>query len=169
IAVQLKRVDTEDFVSYSENVIKNAKKLANELIRRCFSVFGGGTDTHLFLWNCKKSGLSGNVLEKYYEKVGIFVSRNKIPGDKDESSVSGLRVGLAALTTRGMTERDIVVLADFLEEGFYNAKILAMEIGENELMDILKNGQINNIDAKFDSLNERVKTFANKFNAPGIL
>eukprot|EP00923_Selenidium_pygospionis_P009210 GHVN01015731.1.p1 GENE.GHVN01015731.1~~GHVN01015731.1.p1 ORF type:complete len:118 (-),score=10.82 GHVN01015731.1:129-482(-) len=75
----------------------------------------GGTDNHLLLWDLRPCGTSGRVMETVCDEVGISLNKNTVPGDASALSPSGVRIGTPGITTRGMTEEDMYLLADLLE------------------------------------------------------
>lgn len=107
------------FVEYQKQVVKNASVLANALMDKGFKIVSGGTDNHLFLIDLTNiEDMTGKKAEKLLEEVGITVNKNTIPGETRSPFVtSGIRVGTPALTTRGMKEEDMLVIADL----FYKA------------------------------------------------
>ena len=97
----------DDFKIYAQNVIKNAKALCETLKSEGFKVVSNGTDNHLILLNVKSVNLTGKEAEKILEKINITVNKNMIPNDSEKSTItSGLRLGSAAMTTRGLNEED---------------------------------------------------------------
>ncbi len=106
-AVAFKEALDPSFHSYSAQVVANAQALASELIQRGFSLVSGGTDNHLLLVDLRPSHpeLTGKVAEEELEAAGITVNKNTVPGETRSPFVtSGLRIGTAALTSRGMKE-----------------------------------------------------------------
>ncbi len=108
-----------NFKKYQAQIIKNAKALAEELIKLGFHLVTGGTDNHLMLIDLKKSGsplnkLDGTGAEKKLEEVGIIANRNTVPGDTSAFKPSGLRLGTPAVTTRGLKEKDMKRIAKLL-------------------------------------------------------
>jgi len=98
-----------EFRDYARRVIGNAQAMATELVARGFALVSGGTDNHLMLVDLRRtpgpgpSGLTGKVAEEALHRVGITVNKNAVPGDPQKPWVtSGIRIGTAALTTRGM-------------------------------------------------------------------
>ena len=105
-----------DFKDYQGQIVKNAKVLAEEMSRAGFELITGGTDTHLLLIDLTKKGITGLEAEKALGKAGIVVNKNVVPFDKRGPNVtSGLRIGTPALTTRGMKEPEIKVVADLIK------------------------------------------------------
>ncbi len=112
IGVALREAGKLEFKFYAQQVIKNAKKLANELSQFGWRIVSGGTDTHQFLLNTISHGINGQKAEQELEKNGIIVNRNTIPYDKRKPfSPSGIRIGTAAISTLGMREKDMIKIA----------------------------------------------------------
>lgn len=102
----------EEFVSYQKQIVKNAAALANELVKLGFDLVSGGTDNHLMLVDLRKMNITGKDLEKRLDEVYITVNKNAIPNDPQSPFVtSGIRIGTPAVTTRGMVEEDMKVIA----------------------------------------------------------
>ena len=101
-----------EFKQYQEQIIKNAKVLADNLLSEGFSLVSGGTDNHLMLVDLRPFGITGKEFEKRLDEVYITVNKNSIPNDPEKPTVtSGIRVGTPAVTTRGLTEEDMVTRA----------------------------------------------------------
>jgi glycine hydroxymethyltransferase len=114
-AVCFKEAMSEEFRAYQRQVVANAKKLSGALMARGFDVVTGGTDTHLFLVDLSKRGLTGKDAEKALERAGMTVNKNTVPFDEKSPFVtSGFRVGTPALTTRGMKEAEMEELAGLM-------------------------------------------------------
>ncbi len=105
----------EPFRAYQRQVVANARALAQRFIDNGFDVVGGGTDTHLFLVDLTKQGISGKKAERALERAGITVNKNTVPFDKRSPFItSGIRVGTPALTTRGMREPEMEKIGDLM-------------------------------------------------------
>ncbi|KJJ83753.1 glycine hydroxymethyltransferase [Candidatus Omnitrophus magneticus] len=105
-----------EFKEYQKNILKNSKVLSEELKRKGYRVVSGGTDNHLFLVDLSLKGLTGKEAEQTLDKAGITVNKNLIPFDKNSPFVtSGIRVGTPAVTTRGMMEKDMTVVAHLMD------------------------------------------------------
>ena len=103
---------TEEFKQYQEQVVKNAKALAEGLKKRGFVLISGGTDNHLMLVNVKERGYTGRQAADLLDAVGITVNFNVIPFDTESPFVtSGIRLGTPAVTTRGLKEADMEEIA----------------------------------------------------------
>jgi glycine hydroxymethyltransferase len=105
------------FKRYQEQIVKNAKCLAEGLVEEGFRLCSGGTDTHLMLVDLRPKQLTGKVAEAWLGKAGITVNKNQIPFDPQKPSISsGIRIGTPALTTRGMKEGEMKQTAKLIGE-----------------------------------------------------
>ncbi len=103
------------FKVYAENIVKNCKALANGLVSRGIDLVSGGTDNHLCLLDLRSVGLTGRELEHRLDEVGITTNKNAIPNDPQKPFItSGVRLGTAALTTRGLNEADMDKIAELI-------------------------------------------------------
>lgn len=101
-AIALGEALTEDFKTYSKNIVANAKRLGEALQKEGLKLVSGGTDNHLLLVDLRPIGLTGKVAEKVLDEVGITVNKNTIPFDPEgPMTTSGIRIGTPAVTTRG--------------------------------------------------------------------
>ncbi|NNG27944.1 MAG: serine hydroxymethyltransferase [Ignavibacteriaceae bacterium] len=120
-AVAFGEVLSDSFKTYAEQVIKNAKTLADELIKFDFDVVSGGTDNHLLLIDLTNKEISGKKAEIAIEKAGITVNKNMVPFDtKSPFVTSGIRVGTPAVTTRGMKEAEMKRIAEIINSAVIN-------------------------------------------------
>lgn len=116
-AVAFKEAMSDEFKQYQQQIVKNAKKLANELIERGISLVSGGTDNHLMLIDLTSKGKTGKEIEALLDKAHITANKNAIPFDKQTPFVtSGVRVGTPAVTSRGMKEDDMVIIAECIAD-----------------------------------------------------
>ncbi len=115
-AVALKEALEPGFKEYQKQILKNAKTLAEELLSRGYELISGGTDTHLMLVDLTKTGLTGKEAEEALHRAGITVNKNTIPFETRSPFVtSGIRIGVPAVTTRGMKEGEMRTIADFID------------------------------------------------------
>ena len=122
-----------DFKDYISNVITNSKKLAETLISRGFNLVTGGTDNHLILIDLRNKGITGRTAQNRLEKFGIAVNKNTVPNETEKLTItSGIRLGTAAITTRGMKECEMVKI------GNYIADILSASKDELERLSYIK-------------------------------
>ena len=118
-AVAFKEALQSEFREYQSQVISNAKILADQLMGNGFRLVSGGTDNHLMLIDLTSISdkLSGRQAANYLEEAGIIVNKNTIPFDKrSANSTSGIRLGTPMITSRGMKEPEMVMIADFISE-----------------------------------------------------
>jgi glycine hydroxymethyltransferase len=114
-AVALGEVLKDEFKTYAQNVIANAKRLAEALKKEGFTLVSGGTDNHLLLVDLRSINLTGKVAEKVLDDVGITVNKNTIPFDPESPFVtSGIRIGTPAVTSRGFGLEDMDEIASII-------------------------------------------------------
>ena len=105
-----------EFKEYAHNIILNAKALADALIGYGFNLVSNGTDNHLMLIDLRNKGITGKEATEWLDNVGITVNKNSVPNDPEKPTVtSGIRVGTAAVTTKGLKEEDMKVLAEAMD------------------------------------------------------
>lgn len=139
-AIAFKEALTPEFRKYQHQIILNCKRMAEVFKERGVNMVSGGTDNHLILLNLLGTGVTGKELTDRLDKVHITVNKNAIPFDPAKPSVtSGIRVGTACLTTRGMVEDDMNVVA-------------------NAIVDVLEKGE-----SVYDDVNARVRALAEKY------
>ncbi len=114
-AISFKEALAPEFKEYQKQIVKNAAKLAEELVKRGFRLVSGGTDNHLMLVDLRNKGLNGKQAENLLDEIGITVNKNTIPYDTESPLVtSGIRLGTPAVTTRGMKEETMVEIAEVI-------------------------------------------------------
>lgn len=135
-----------EFKEYASQVIRNAQRLARELIARGFQLVTGGTDNHLILINVHASfGIDGNEAESAMEKIGLIMNKNAVPDDTlPPFRPSGLRLGTPAITSRGLVESDMVQLAELISKAI----------------------TYRNNDKKLSELRNQTKTITNQYPLP---
>ena len=139
---------TEDFNTYQKQIIKNAEALASGLMNRGIKLVSGGTDNHLMLVNLTDEGITGKELEGLLGKANITVNKNAIPFDKEKPFVtSGLRLGTPAVTSRGMKEAEMDIIADCI-------------------VDVIRRGEeaVADIKARVEKLTANYPLYANDVN-----
>jgi len=115
IAYAFGRALKKDFYNYQKQIIENSKKLAEELIKRGFELYTGGTDNHLMMIDLKPLGLDGKTAEVLLERANIIANRNSLPSDTSPFNPSGIRLGTPAITSQGMKEKEMIKIAEFFE------------------------------------------------------
>lgn len=114
-AVNFGEVLTDEFKVYQKQIKKNAVKLAEALIARGFKIVSGGTDNHMMLVDLQNIDMTGKVAEHLLDEVGVTCNKNTVPFDPQSPFVtSGVRLGTPAVTTRGMVEADMEVIAEII-------------------------------------------------------
>jgi glycine hydroxymethyltransferase len=120
-AIAFKEALSNDFISYQNQVVENAKHLANFLNSNGNKIVSGGTDTHLMLLDLRSKDITGKDAEAALEKAGITVNKNTIPFETRSPFVtSGIRIGTPALTTRGMKEKEMEQIGGMIAETLEN-------------------------------------------------
>ncbi|HIP43576.1 MAG TPA: serine hydroxymethyltransferase [Aquifex aeolicus] len=120
-AVAFKEAMTDAFKEYAKQIVLNAKTLAEELQKEGFKIVTGGTDSHIVLVDLRNKNIIGKDAEKALEKAGITVNKNAVPFDPlPPTKTSGIRIGTAALTTRGMKEEEMRKIAKWISQVLHN-------------------------------------------------
>jgi len=141
-AVMFLEAQSTQFKTYCKNIINNTQALVNSLQELDFKIVSGGSDNHLILVNLTNKEITGKETEIIFDKVGINANRNTIPFDTENPFVtSGVRLGTPAITSRGMMEKDMVSIAEFIDETIKNK-------GNEKKLNIIK---------------EKVTSFCSKF------
>jgi glycine hydroxymethyltransferase len=145
-AVAFNEASKPEFRVYAQQVLDNAKELSKQLMSRGFKLITNGTDNHLILVDIFRSfGIDGDVAEKTLDKVGLNLNKNAIPFDTlPPFRPSGIRLGTPAITTRGLKEKDMEVIARWMLD--------AISYRDNP--------------AKLKIISEQVEAFASKFPLP---
>ncbi len=146
-AVCFAEASTPEFKTYASQVVSNAQALAEVLLSGDIAISSGGTDNHLMLCDMTKIDLTGKIAEQALERTGITVNKNMIPYDeRSPFDPSGIRIGTAALTTRGMKEDDMRRVGDWI-------------------LEVLRNADNHDI---VSGVREEVRGFARSFPVPGV-
>jgi glycine hydroxymethyltransferase len=133
------------FKTYQQQVVRNAKVMADEFVRNGLRLVAGGTDTHLMLVDVSVKGLTGKATEAYLDEIGITVNKNAIPYDQQKPMVaSGIRIGTPAITTRGFGEDECREVARIICEGLADIETRA----------------------KIETLRDRVHELTGRFDVP---
>jgi glycine hydroxymethyltransferase len=141
-AVAFQEALQPDFIDYQNQIVKNAKRMGDKLMEKGFNLVSGGTDTHLILVDLRETDITGQMAEETLEKAGITVNKNAIPFDPRPPAIaSGIRIGTPAITTRGMKENEMEIIAGWITEAFEN----------------------NDNDAVLNRIKDDVKELCNKF------
>jgi len=118
-AVAFGEAQQPEFKQYAEQILRNASRLADELIKRGFTLVTGGTSNHLILANVYTSfGIDGKVAEEALDKIGLTLNKNAVADDTlPPYKPSGIRLGTPAITTRGLVEDDMETIAEWMKQG----------------------------------------------------
>jgi len=134
-----------EFTDYAKQIIKNAQVMAQEFLNRGYQIVSGGTDNHMMVLDLRNKNLVGKEAEKILEKIGVSVSRSTIPNDPNPPmNPSGLRLGTPAVTTRGMKEPEMKLIAEYID--------VALQNGQDE--------------AKLSGLKDEIKAMCARFPIP---
>lgn len=137
-----------DFKEYAQNIIANAKRLAESLEKEGISLVSGGTDNHLLLVDLRTLGLTGKIAEKVLDEIGITVNKNTIPFDPESPFVtSGIRIGTAAVTSRGFGAQEMDKIASIIA--------LTLKNHEDESKLEEAKAQVEDLTSKFELYPER--------------
>jgi glycine hydroxymethyltransferase len=166
IATQMKEVATPEFKTYAAQIIKNCQKLAEVLISNGHTITTGGTDNHLIVWDLRPKNLPGARMDLALEHASITANKNSVPGDKSALNPGGVRLGTAALTSRGFVESDMEKVAGFILRAFD----LAMKVHKvNDKAQTDKDFvTAYTADPEQAKLKHDVESFAMSFKMPGF-
>lgn len=115
-AVAFKQAMSPEFKKYQQQIVRNSKAFAGSLAEKGYRIISGGTDNHLFLVDLSSQKITGKETQELLERVNITVNKNLIPFDPlPPSQTSGVRLGTPAVTTRGLTETEILKVAEFID------------------------------------------------------
>lgn len=149
-AVAFGEVLEDSFEIYAKQIMKNAKVLSYELMNKGYDIISGGTDNHLMLVDLTNKNISGKKTEKALGLAGVTVNKNMIPFDtKSPFVTSGIRIGTPAVTTRGMKEQEMKMIASFIDKAIVNYE------DESVLADVKK--EVNELCSKFPLYSEIIK------------
>ncbi|XP_015265959.1 PREDICTED: serine hydroxymethyltransferase, mitochondrial [Gekko japonicus] len=167
VAVALKQASSPMFREYCQQVLKNAKAMAEALLQRGYTLVSGGTDNHLVLVDLRPKGIDGARAERVLELVSITANKNTCPGDKSALTPGGLRLGAPALTSRRFQEADFQKVVEFIDEGIQIG--LDVKKKTSKLQDF-KSFLLTDPETKrsLADLRQRVETFARAFPMPGF-
>ena len=139
-AVAFKEALSDEYMAYCIQLMKNAKVMAEELTKRGYGVVSGGTDNHCMLIDLRSKNITGKEAENLLVKADITVNKNMVPfDDKSPFVTSGIRVGTAAITTRGVKEAEIVKIVELIDKVISNREneeaILEVKDEVNDMME----------------------------------
>ena len=149
-----------EFKNYAKQIVKNAKALADALIKHGFKLQGNGTENHLIIINVKESfDIDGKFFERALDLVGLTLNANAVPGDKSGAfRPSGVRLGTPAITTRGMRETEMEQIANWMKQVLELCKKAKNEAGLSD----------KNIKQELAKIHQAVIDLSRKFPVPAI-
>lgn len=125
-----------EFKTYGQQVIKNAQAMANAFVQKGYNIISGGTDNHLMLIDLSPKGVTGKAVEEALGEADITVNKNMVPFDQQSPMVtSGMRIGTAAVTTRGFKEDDCLRVVEWIDQ-------VVMDVENGQLHKSIK-GEVN--------------------------
>ncbi|MGS4347266.1 serine hydroxymethyltransferase [Myroides odoratus] len=120
-AVAFNEILTDEFTTYVQQIQKNSRAMAEAFLDRGYTIVSGGTDNHLMLVDLSSKGITGKEAEVILEHAGITLNKNMIPYDQQSNAVtSGIRLGTPAITTRGLKQKEMYVIVDWIDEVLKN-------------------------------------------------
>ncbi len=132
-AVAFKEALSDEFDDYTKQVVKNAQSMADSLIQKGYDIVSGGTDNHLMLIDLRNKGVTGKQAEIALDSAGITCNKNAVPYDTQPPLVtSGIRLGAAAMTSRGFKEEDMKQIAEFIDR-------VISQCGDSSIAEKVKN------------------------------
>ncbi|WP_214417201.1 serine hydroxymethyltransferase [Sphaerisporangium fuscum] len=145
IAVALREASTDDFKAYAQQVVRNAKVLAEELSSRGFELVSGGTDNHLILIDLTSKGVAGKPAAQALDRAGLETNYNTVPFDpRKPFDPSGLRIGTPSITSRGMGEAEMRQIGAWMDE-----VVTALAKGDADDVIARVHGEVSELTAKF--------------------
>jgi len=120
-AIAFGEILSEDFKAYGQQVISNAQAMAKAFVAKDYQLISGGTDNHLMLIDLRNKNITGKKAQETLDRAHITLNKNAVPfDDKSPFVTSGIRVGVPAITTRGMKEADMQTVVDFIDRVLMN-------------------------------------------------
>lgn len=168
IAVCLKEASLLSFKRYGQQIVKNAKKLASELIKFDFNLVSGGTDNHLLLIDFSNKKVNGAIAAQALEVAGIVVNKNAVPYDTMPPFYpSGIRLGTPAITTRGMKGREMVKVAEWINRVIDEVRGHKLPTDKEERIEFMRKFRKEVVeDKKLLAIAAEVKHLCSKFRVP---
>lgn len=170
IAVALEEASKASFKKYAAQIVKNAQKLAETLSKNGLDLVSGGTDNHLILVDLQKQQVSGKIAAEALEIAGIVLNFSLVPYDPmPPFYTSGIRIGTPALTTRGMKEKEMVKVGNWIAEVIKEVEGYTLPADKEGRLELLKKFRSEIVkNKKLLTIQKEVTAFAKKFPVPGI-
>jgi glycine hydroxymethyltransferase len=170
IAVALEEASKPGFKKYAAQIVKNAKTLAETLLKNDLDLVSGGTDNHLILVDLQRQQVSGKIAAEALEVAGIVLNFSLVPYDPMPPFYSsGIRIGTPALTTRGMKEKDMVKVGNWIASVIKEVEGYTLPSDKEGRLDLLRKFRLEIVKNKtLLKIQKEVTAFAKKFPVPGI-
>ncbi|GKV48722.1 hypothetical protein SLEP1_g55526 [Rubroshorea leprosula] len=170
LAVCLKHAQSLEFKAYQNKVVSNCRALASRLLELGYKLVSGGSDNHLVLVDLRPMGIDGARAEKILDMASITLNKNSVPGDKSALVPGGIRIGSPAMTTRGFTEKEFKLIADFIHEGVQLTIDAKRSVSGSKLQDFLNFVASPDFPLrdKVSDLGSRVEALTAQFPIPGV-
>ena len=168
IAVALGEASASSFKRYGKQIVANAKKLANELIKYGFNLVSGGTDNHLMLIDLRNKKVNGAVAAFALEVAGIVLNKNAVPFDSMPPFYpSGIRLGTPAITTRGMKEKEMLKITNWINKAIDEVKDYTLPTDKEARIEFMKKfrGEVAK-NKKLLAIAKEIKNLCSKFPVP---
>ncbi len=168
IAVALKEASTASFKKYAQQIVLNAKKLAEQLTKRGFEIVSGGTDNHLILIDLQNKKVSGKIAAEALEAAGIILNYNLVPYDPmPPMYTSGIRMGTPAITTRGLKEKDMIKVAEWIDKAVHEVEGYTLPEDKEERKELMTKYRKSIAENKnLKKIAKEIKQFCIKFPVP---
>lgn len=165
IAQALLEAKEKSFKNYASQIVKNAKTLSDSLKEKGLTIVCGGTECHLLVIDLRPLGLSGNIVAEALEVAGIVANRNSVPNDTMPPFYpSGVRLGTPALTTRGMKEKEMKIIADYIFEVVDHVKEYKLPPEKESWSTFIKESKVKiRKDPKLLAIQKEIKILTSKF------
>jgi glycine hydroxymethyltransferase len=170
IAVALEEASKASFKKYAAQIVKNAQKLAETLTKNGLDLVSGGTDNHLILVDLQRQQVSGKLAAEALEVAGIVLNFSLVPYDPmPPFYTSGIRIGTPALTTRGMKEKDMVKVGNWIAQVIKEVEGYILPADKEGRLELLRKFRAEIVKNKnLLKLQKEITSFAKKFPVPGI-
>lgn len=168
IAVALEEASQPSFTEYAQQVVKNARGLAEILLNEGIALTTGGTDNHLMVIDLRPQGIIGNIVAEALEVAGIVVNKNSVPYDPNPPYYpSGIRLGTPAITTRGMGEKEMQIIGHWIAEVIRDVSEYRLPVTKEARQGFVSNVKKElAVNKKFLAMSEEVKALCAKFPVP---
>ncbi|HRN49267.1 MAG TPA: serine hydroxymethyltransferase, partial [Niabella sp.] len=139
-AVAFGEILSDNFTTYGRQIIANAQAMAKAFVEKGYNIISGGTDNHLMLIDLRNKNLTGKKAQETLDKAHITLNKNAVPfDDKSPFVTSGIRVGVPAVTTRGLKENDVVEIVDLIDKVLMNVdNESVIETVRNDVKDFMQ-------------------------------